>query len=186
ADKGHRRSTAPRVDSLPLTARRDGARTGPPPRLLRRGRAPHHVHPVPTTERVSSADDVASLPCRAARVKIHSNGTGTGSGWVCESISQSEDPITGDDVALNDDDMTTAYGEGGEGPADSGAGAGTPGVHDGGADSGADSGAEGPADAGAGGGAPGEHDGGADGGAEGPADAGAGGGLPGQHDGGAD
>ena len=45
---------------------------------------------------------------------------------------------------------------------------------------------EGPADSGAGAGVPGEHDGGADGGAEGPADSGAGEGTPGQHDGGAD
>ncbi len=66
-----------------------------------------------------------------------------------------------------------------EGPADGGA-AGAPGVHDGGADGGA----EGPADGGAAG-TPGVHDGGADGGAEGPADGGAAG-TPGVHDGGAD
>ncbi|MFE2373875.1 hypothetical protein [Streptomyces sp. NPDC059398] len=48
-----------------------------------------------------------------------------------------------------------------EGPADGGA-AGTPGVHDGGADGGA----EGPADGGAAG-TPGVHDGGADGAADG-------------------
>jgi len=47
-------------------------------------------------------------------------------------------------------------------------------------------GAEGPADSGAGEGTPGQSDGGADGGAEGPADSGAGGGTPGQQDGGAD
>lgn len=47
-------------------------------------------------------------------------------------------------------------------------------------------GTEGPADTGAGEGTPGEHDGGADGGAEGPADSGAGDGTPGEHDGGAD
>ena len=44
-------------------------------------------------------------------------------------------------MPLNDDDMTTAADGGTEGPADSGAGLGTPGEHDGGADSGA----EGPA-----------------------------------------
>jgi hypothetical protein len=44
-------------------------------------------------------------------------------------------------VALDDEDMTTTGGSGNEGPADSGAGSGTPGVHDGGADGGADSGA---------------------------------------------
>jgi hypothetical protein len=64
-------------------------------------------------------------------------------------------------MALDDDDMTTAGGDT-EGPADSGAGEGQPGVHDGGADSGA----EGPADSGAGEGQPGVHDGGADGGAD--------------------
>jgi hypothetical protein len=69
-------------------------------------------------------------------------------------------------VALNDDDMTTTGGDDPEGPADSGAGSGTPGVADGGADGGADSGAEGPADSGAGSGTPGVSDGGADGGAD--------------------
>ncbi len=44
-------------------------------------------------------------------------------------------------MALNDDDITTSGGSGPEGPADSGAGQGTPGQHDGGADGGADSGA---------------------------------------------
>ena len=65
-------------------------------------------------------------------------------------------------MALNDDDMTTADTGGTEGPADSGAGRGTPGVDDGGADGGA----EGPADSGAGGGTSGVSDGGADGGAD--------------------
>ena len=65
-------------------------------------------------------------------------------------------------MALNDDDMTTSTGGDEEGPADSGAGEGTPGEHDGGADGGA----EGPADSGAGDGTPGQHDGGADGGAD--------------------
>ena len=37
-------------------------------------------------------------------------------------------------MALNDEDMTTAAGGDPEGPADSGAGEGTPGEHDGGAD----------------------------------------------------
>ena len=44
-------------------------------------------------------------------------------------------------MALNDEDMVTTTG-GDEGPADSGAGEGTPGTHDGGADGGADSGAQ--------------------------------------------
>ena len=44
-------------------------------------------------------------------------------------------------MALDDEDMTTSGGYDAEGPADSGAGDGTPGVHDGGADGGADSGA---------------------------------------------
>ena len=61
-------------------------------------------------------------------------------------------------MALNDEDMTTAAGGDPEGPADSGAGEGTPGEHDGGA--------EGPADSGAGEGTPGVSDGGADGGAD--------------------
>jgi hypothetical protein len=65
-------------------------------------------------------------------------------------------------MALDDDDMTTTGDTGAEGPADSGAGEGTPGESDGGADSGA----EGPADSGAGGGTPGVSDGGADGGAD--------------------
>ena len=50
-------------------------------------------------------------------------------------------------MALTDDDMTTSTGGDEEGPADSGAGSGTPGVDDGGADGGA---GEGPADSGAG------------------------------------
>src|SRR5690349_13418007 len=80
--------------------------------------------------------------------------------WGAMSESTSEPVADGDGVI-----------GGGEGPADSGAGApSTPGEHDGGADGGA----EGPADSGAGAPAtPGEHDGGADGGAEGPADSGA-------------
>ena len=53
-------------------------------------------------------------------------------------------------MALTDDDMTTSTGGDEEGPADSGAGGGTPGEHDGGADGGA----EGPADSGAGDGTP--------------------------------
>jgi hypothetical protein len=65
-------------------------------------------------------------------------------------------------MALNDEDMTTAAGGDPEGPADSGAGEGAPGEHDGGADGGA----EGPADSGAGEGTPGVSDGGADGGAD--------------------
>jgi hypothetical protein len=44
-------------------------------------------------------------------------------------------------MALDDSDITTTEGSGTEGPADSGAGQGTPGVSDGGADGGADSGA---------------------------------------------
>ena len=44
-------------------------------------------------------------------------------------------------MALTDDDMTTSTGGDEEGLADSGAGEGTPGEHDGGADGGADSGA---------------------------------------------
>ena len=76
------------------------------------------------------------------------------------------DEAKGPDMSLNDDDISTTSGGGPEGPADSGAGEGTPGQHDGGADGGADSGAEGPADSGAGEGTPGQHDGGADGGAD--------------------
>ena len=64
-------------------------------------------------------------------------------------------------MALSDDDMNTTSGSA-EGPADSGAGRGTPGQHDGGADGSA----EGPADSGTGRGQPGQHDGGADGGAD--------------------
>lgn len=80
-------------------------------------------------------------------------------------------------MGLNDDDITTGGGVGGEGPADGGA---NPGQSDGGADGGA--GGEGPADGGAN---PHQTDGGADGGAggQGPADGGA---TPGQSDGGAD
>ncbi|RSN32782.1 hypothetical protein DMC61_11385 [Amycolatopsis sp. WAC 04169] len=65
-------------------------------------------------------------------------------------------------MSLNDDDISTTSGEDKEGPADAGAGQGTSGEHDGGADGGA----EGPADSGAGEGIPGQHDGGADGGAD--------------------
>ena len=43
-------------------------------------------------------------------------------------------------MALSDDDITTSGDSGTEGPADSGAGQGTPGQSDGGADGGADSG----------------------------------------------
>ncbi|WP_414938275.1 hypothetical protein [Amycolatopsis sp. cmx-11-51] len=65
-------------------------------------------------------------------------------------------------MSLNDDDISTTTDKENEGPADSGAGKGTPGEHDGGADGGA----EGPADSGAGEGTVGQHDGGADGGAD--------------------
>jgi len=65
-------------------------------------------------------------------------------------------------MALTDDDITTLGSTGPEGPADSGAGQGTPGQSDGRADGSA----EGPVDSGACDGCPGQQDGGADGGAD--------------------
>ena len=69
-------------------------------------------------------------------------------------------------MALDDDDMTTTAGGGNEGPADSGAGGGTPGVPTAARTAVPTGGAEGPADSGAGSGTPGVQDGGADGGAD--------------------